>query len=283
MAEACPKMYSCSTNSSGWLNGTHPTVAEGIVQRKVCFLQLVSPFFKDCCYHSKNISVRNCGAFYVYRLDPPDYYSRYCGNGLPQAPGKNELSTLSLSFCRAWHVRKYCDKQMCSCPSCAKRYYGRQRLGPDTCSMTYFSASARYSLKKSLEYPCFKQCVSKEQLWITFFGDKQPYKGKNIEVQMRFLWFFFFICVVSKRLGWINFGGSWSQRILYKSKGENCPLAIIPLWIFSRMFKLHILKRVHQSCDIQPQSFWWLRWRHKTAWLVPFWWRDWNSNGWYLC
>ncbi|XP_074612974.1 uncharacterized protein LOC141871838 isoform X2 [Acropora palmata] len=86
MAEACPKMYSCSTNSSGWLNGSHPTVAEGIVKRKVCFLQLVSQFFTDCCNQAKTISVRNCGGFYVYRLDPSDYYSRYCGNGLPQAP-----------------------------------------------------------------------------------------------------------------------------------------------------------------------------------------------------
>ncbi|XP_067037309.1 protein sidekick-2-like isoform X2 [Acropora muricata] len=98
MAETCPKMYSCSTNSSGWLNDTHPTVAEGIVQRKVCFLQLVSQFFKDCCYHSKNISVRNCGAFYVYRLDPPDYYSRYCGNGLPQAPECSNYKFLNESI-----------------------------------------------------------------------------------------------------------------------------------------------------------------------------------------
>ena len=100
MAETCPKMYSCSTNSSGWLSGTHPTVAEGIVQRKVCFLQRVSQFWNDCCYHSKNISVRNCGAFYVYHLDPPDYYSRYCSNGLPQAPGKNELLTSSIILSR---------------------------------------------------------------------------------------------------------------------------------------------------------------------------------------
>ena len=100
MAEACPKIYSCSTNSSGWLNGTHPTGAEGIVQRKVCFLQRVSQFYTDCCNQTKNISVRNCGAFYVYRLDPPDCYSRYCGNGLPQAPGKNELKTSSLLLLR---------------------------------------------------------------------------------------------------------------------------------------------------------------------------------------
>ena len=96
MAEACPKMYSCSANSSGWLDGTHPTVAEGIVQRKVCFSQRVSQFFNDCCNQAKTISVRNCGAFYVYRLDPSDHHSRYCGNGLSQAPGKNELLTFSI-------------------------------------------------------------------------------------------------------------------------------------------------------------------------------------------
>ena len=100
MAEACPKMYSCSTNSSGWLSGTHPTVVEGIVQRKVCFSQRVSQFFYDCCNRSKNIRVRNCGAFYVYRLDPPVWNSRYCGTGLPQAPGKNEPSMSSLLFLR---------------------------------------------------------------------------------------------------------------------------------------------------------------------------------------
>ena len=71
IAEACPKMYSCNTKSSGWLNGTHPTVAEGIVQRIVCFLQRVSQSFNDCCNHSNKISVRNCGEFYVYRLAPP--------------------------------------------------------------------------------------------------------------------------------------------------------------------------------------------------------------------
>ena len=112
MAEACPKMYSCSTNSSGWLNGTHPTVAEGIVQRKVCFSQRVSQFFNDCCYHSKNISVRNCGAFYVYRLDPPDYYSRYCGNGLLQAPGKNELSINVIFLSR---ICEGCDQNLKRC------------------------------------------------------------------------------------------------------------------------------------------------------------------------
>ncbi|XP_068711541.1 uncharacterized protein [Montipora foliosa] len=84
MADSCRKMYHCNTDSPGWLSGTHPTVAEGIVQRKVCFLQHLNG--TDCCYFSKDTSVRNCGAFYVYRLDPLGCYSRYCGNGLPRAP-----------------------------------------------------------------------------------------------------------------------------------------------------------------------------------------------------
>ena len=118
MAEVCPKMYSCSTNSSGWLNGTHPSVAEGIVKRKVCFLQRASQFFNDCCNHSRTISVRNCGAFYVYGLDPPDYYSRYCGNGLPQAPGKNEILTSSILLSRMTLTREVGQK--------LKRFWGRE-------------------------------------------------------------------------------------------------------------------------------------------------------------
>ena len=83
MAESCVNMYHCGTDAPGWLNGTHPAVADGVVQRQVCFSYLGS-----CCHNSTNISVRNCGAFYVYKLEPPpDCYLRYCGNGLPQAPG----------------------------------------------------------------------------------------------------------------------------------------------------------------------------------------------------
>ncbi|XP_068711539.1 uncharacterized protein [Montipora foliosa] len=101
MADSCRKMYHCNSDSPGWLNGTHPTVAEGIVQRKVCFLQHSNG--TDCCYFSKNISVRNCGAFYVYRLDPPRCYSRYCGNGLPQAPECSNYKSLTEANRAATH------------------------------------------------------------------------------------------------------------------------------------------------------------------------------------
>jgi len=78
MADKCVPMDHCGTRYPGWLNGTHPTVAEGAVIRGVCF-----HMSNNCCYWYIDIRVKNCGAYFVYalpRLYYP-YYSRYCGNG----------------------------------------------------------------------------------------------------------------------------------------------------------------------------------------------------------
>ena len=83
MAESCVNKSHCGTDAPGWLNGAHPTVADGVVQREVCFSS-----FGSCCYYSKKINVRNCKGFYVYKLEPPPRcYLRYCGNGLRLSPG----------------------------------------------------------------------------------------------------------------------------------------------------------------------------------------------------
>ena len=81
----CVLMYRCGTNHPGWLDGTHPTVAEGVVTRKVCYPQ------GDCCRWSNNINVKNCSSYYVYELQrPPHCYLSYCGNA-----GAGELHTIS--------------------------------------------------------------------------------------------------------------------------------------------------------------------------------------------
>ena len=65
----------CGTDFPGWMSGTHPTVDEGVVSRKVCFSG-----YHYCCYHNVMINVRNCSSFFVYRLKPLSYCnSRYCG------------------------------------------------------------------------------------------------------------------------------------------------------------------------------------------------------------
>ena len=90
MAESCVEVYRCcGTYIPGWLNGSHPTVNEGAVQRRVCFSYYV---YGDCCSLSTYIRVRNCGGFYVYQLKPLTVCnSRYCGNGYvsstPTTPG----------------------------------------------------------------------------------------------------------------------------------------------------------------------------------------------------
>ena len=76
MSENCPQTHRCKANAPGWLEGSHPTVEQGEVTRKVCFT-----WNGTCCSWSSNILVLNCGKFYVYKLVPPDsYQSRYCGD-----------------------------------------------------------------------------------------------------------------------------------------------------------------------------------------------------------
>ena len=88
MADKCVPAYHCGTQYPGWLNGTHPTVSEGVVTRRVCYPH--NHYYKywhwywssNCCLWSNNIRVRNCGAFFVYELQkPPQCDFRYCGNG----------------------------------------------------------------------------------------------------------------------------------------------------------------------------------------------------------
>ena len=87
MADSCVPMYYCGAIAPGWLNGRHPSVAEGAVQRQVCFSR-----YNRCCFASTYVTVRNCGGFYVYKLIPsPSCFIRYCGNGnglLSLPPGR---------------------------------------------------------------------------------------------------------------------------------------------------------------------------------------------------
>ena len=76
MADKCVLQYRCGTYAPGWLHGTHPTVAEGVVTRKVCYHD-----WGDCCRWSNIIKVKNCSYYYVYELQkPPNCNNRYCGN-----------------------------------------------------------------------------------------------------------------------------------------------------------------------------------------------------------
>ena len=103
MADKCVPMNHCGTRYPGWLNGPHPTVAEGVVNRTVCYPNWYYHHYyywyqsENCCYWSNNIRVKNCGAFFVYELQkPPGCSLRYCGNG-----SAGNLPCLLISVCHS--------------------------------------------------------------------------------------------------------------------------------------------------------------------------------------
>ena len=76
MPTSCVPKHRCGTYATGWMNGAHPTVAQGMVTRKVCY-----NWNGNCCLWSNNIEVVNCGQYYVYKLSkPPHCTLRYCGS-----------------------------------------------------------------------------------------------------------------------------------------------------------------------------------------------------------
>jgi len=77
MADKCVPIDHCDTWYPGWLCDAHPTVAEGVVIRRVCYSTR-----SKCFDWYQNIRVKNCGAYFVYALPRPSHHSsRYCGNG----------------------------------------------------------------------------------------------------------------------------------------------------------------------------------------------------------
>jgi len=77
MPDKCVLRDRCGVWYPGWLNGVHPTVAEGVVTRKVCYSGQ-----RDCCEGSNFIKVKNCSSYFVYELQrTPSWGNRYCGNG----------------------------------------------------------------------------------------------------------------------------------------------------------------------------------------------------------
>ncbi len=72
-----PEHQSCGTKLPIWMSGSHPTVEDGIVERKACVnIPRVSPF--GCGDHYK-IKVRNCNGYYIYQLKTPKRcFTGYC-------------------------------------------------------------------------------------------------------------------------------------------------------------------------------------------------------------
>ncbi len=75
MPEVAPQEYACGTHAPGWLNGAHPDLADGPVQKQVCF-----HWSGNNCLWNTMITVVACPDFYLYQLpNTPVCSLRYCG------------------------------------------------------------------------------------------------------------------------------------------------------------------------------------------------------------
>ena len=76
MPTTMPKVKRCGTFAPIWMNGSHPSVEDGIVTRKVC---ANAPRHPLGCRYNYDIQVRNCSGYYIYQLKkPPTCYLAYC-------------------------------------------------------------------------------------------------------------------------------------------------------------------------------------------------------------
>ena len=66
--------FRCGTDWSGWLDGAHPTMEDGEVENTVCFSDRSTG-----CKYTRDIFVKNCGSYFIYKLRPTACNARYCG------------------------------------------------------------------------------------------------------------------------------------------------------------------------------------------------------------
>ena len=78
MATTMPKRNRCGTYIPIWMNGSHPTVADGVVTREACAGVPIWSARPNCSV-SYNIKVRNCSGYYIYQLKNTEQcYKAYC-------------------------------------------------------------------------------------------------------------------------------------------------------------------------------------------------------------
>ncbi|MGH0114609.1 UNVERIFIED_CONTAM: hypothetical protein FKN15_031094 [Acipenser sinensis] len=77
MPTFCISENHCGTHAPVWMNGSHPSEADGIVQVQAC-----ASFNDNCCLWNTTVDVKACpGGYYVYRLPKPRIcFHVYCGH-----------------------------------------------------------------------------------------------------------------------------------------------------------------------------------------------------------
>ncbi|XP_032230403.1 uromodulin isoform X1 [Nematostella vectensis] len=81
IATSCPPMSHCGTYITGWMKGGLPyDVIDKSVEREACFHKSD----ENCCLEKRTIKARNCGKFFVFKLENAPLCGRYCGHYIEQ-------------------------------------------------------------------------------------------------------------------------------------------------------------------------------------------------------
>ncbi|XP_077350204.1 uromodulin-like isoform X1 [Lithobates pipiens] len=101
--EYCVPELRCNADVPVWMNGTHPVIRDGIVNRTSC-----GHWSGDCCYWTSTIQVKACPqGYYVYKLitiqDSWWFYASFC----------TDPSTYTCKADEEWQLRN--DQSGCFC------------------------------------------------------------------------------------------------------------------------------------------------------------------------
>nr|XP_058946979.1 fibrillin-3-like [Pocillopora verrucosa] len=193
LPSSCVPMNSCGTHAPGWLQGHHPTVAQGIAAVKACF-----HWKKGCCQWQTDIRVRNCDGFYVYELKPsPACHLRYCGssvrNQCKNNPCKNGATCFNLQDsyrceCKLGFSGVNCEKDTDECAnkpcqnegSCVNLQGGYRC----DCKSGYTGKNCEDDVNECTNNPC-KNGVACINLRGSYRCDcKSGYTGRNCETDI---------------------------------------------------------------------------------------------------
>ncbi|RDD39908.1 Neurogenic locus notch-like protein 1 [Trichoplax sp. H2] len=141
-------MVNCGTVSPGWLVDNHPTMQEGIISARVCFIWGI-----NTCKWNQTIHIRNCGSHFVYKLPPPSTcYLRYCSdkrtNILDSFNGlllNNNILLLSSLF-----IQAYCDPDPCVNGTCQTTDVGFRCH----CQQGYRGMLCQHEIDECASNPC---------------------------------------------------------------------------------------------------------------------------------
>ncbi|KAL2100678.1 hypothetical protein ACEWY4_002439 [Coilia grayii] len=116
MPDSCMPTYRCSTHAPIWLNGSHPSPADGVVTRQLCV-----HWNNDCCYFQPpSIQVKACpGNYTVYEfVDPFHCYLAYCAAPIGNVVCSESFMAIEVSKTQSEKIRIHGEHLRLNDPTC---------------------------------------------------------------------------------------------------------------------------------------------------------------------